>query len=359
MKSTTSTPGTQPRHPIGVVSRRTGLKPDLIRAWERRYGAVEPGRTDTRRRFYSDADIHRLLLLRQVVKTGRGIGQVAQLANEELEALIAEEPAAAGPGSGAPAPGEGWGGTASPATAANAANAADIAEPFLGTCLAAAQRLDVGELEMQLERASLVLSRVNLLERLLVPLMHRIGDLWQDGTLRPLHEHMASAVVRTFLGSMSTSYVPERNAPQLLVTTPARQHHELGALIVAATAAHEGWRVTYLGPNLPPEEIAAAAHQTGTRTIALSITYPPDDLMLPEELRKIRRLAGPGVEILAGGRSAPSYAAVLREIGARQADTLADLRRTLNELRHKTEAHPAADPVTDFPFFPSGGNGRG
>src|SRR5687768_1892912 len=132
MKSNTSTPGTQPRHPIGVVARRTGLKPDLIRAWERRYGAVEPGRTDTRRRFYSDADIHRLLLLRQVVKTGRGIGQVAQLSNEDLEALIAEEPVAASPGSGTPAgpsTGENWGGTATPASPV------DIAEPFLGACL--------------------------------------------------------------------------------------------------------------------------------------------------------------------------------------------------------------------------------
>src|SRR5437763_643334 len=76
------------RHPIGVVARRTGLKPDLIRAWERRYGAVEPGRSDTRRRFYSDADVERLLLLRRAVSTGRGISQVAGLSGEELESLV-------------------------------------------------------------------------------------------------------------------------------------------------------------------------------------------------------------------------------------------------------------------------------
>src|SRR6478672_11751863 len=82
-----------PRHPIGVVSRRTGLKQDLIRAWERRYCAVEPGRSETRRRFYSDDDIERLLLLRRVVSAGRAISQVAGLANEELQALIESEPA--------------------------------------------------------------------------------------------------------------------------------------------------------------------------------------------------------------------------------------------------------------------------
>src|SRR5947208_15218323 len=84
-----------PRHPIGVVARRTGLKPDLIRAWERRYGAVTPGRTETRRRFYSDEDIERLLLLRRAVNTGRGISQVAGLSDAELEALIEAEPAPA------------------------------------------------------------------------------------------------------------------------------------------------------------------------------------------------------------------------------------------------------------------------
>lgn len=336
-------PGNQPRHPIGVAARRTGLKPDLIRAWERRYGAVEPGRSDTRRRFYSDADIRRLLLLRQVVKTGRGIGQVAHLSNPELEALIAEEPGA--------------GLASSPSAATASAPAAEGAEPFLGACLEAARRLDVGDLERQLERASVAMSRLSLLEKLLVPLMHRIGDLWQDGTLRPIHEHMASSVVRTFLGNMSNAYLPEPGSPQIVVTTPARQLHELGALIVAATAAHEGWRVTYLGPNLPPEEIAAAVFQKGARAVALSVTYPPDDPRLPEELRRIRRLLGPEIEILVGGRSAEDYAAALHDIGAHTADSLADLRRALNELRRRAAEASSANvaPDGDYPF--QNGNG--
>src|SRR5215212_406517 len=118
-----------PRHPIGVVARRTGLKQDLIRAWERRYGAVEPGRTDTRRRFYSDADIERLLLLRRVVNTGRAIGQVAGLSNEELQALIDEEPAAP------PLPAR------RPLTPPLPGSVDETAESFLQLCLAAAQRL--------------------------------------------------------------------------------------------------------------------------------------------------------------------------------------------------------------------------
>jgi MerR family transcriptional regulator, light-induced transcriptional regulator len=318
-----------PRHPIGVVARRTGLKPDLIRAWERRYGAVAPGRTETRRRFYSDEDIERLLLLRRVVSSGRGISQVANLSNPELEALIEAEPP-------------------QPAAYAQAAPPVseeidEVAEAFLNRCLAAAQRLDARELELELDRASVLFSRTHLIERVLVPLMRRIGDLWHQGALRPIHEHMASSVVRSFLGGMSDAYHPEISAPHLVATTPARQRHELGALLAAATAAGEGWQVTYLGPDLPPEEIAAAALQKGARAVALGITYPPDDPMLVDDLRRLRRLLGPHILLIAGGRACPAYGAALQEIGALCMEDLAALRRELQALRDGAKASPARD----------------
>ena len=303
------------RHPIGVAARRTGLKPDLIRAWERRYGAVEPGRTDTRRRFYSDADIERLQLLRRVVGTGHGIGQVANLSNAELRALIDDDTAAHPPAAAELPPVHGG------------------AEPFLTLCVSAAQRLDVRDLELQLERASVAMSRSTLLEKLLVPLMQRIGDLWKRGEIRPFHEHMASAVVRTFLGNMRGAYHPGPSAPHLVVTTPPRQLHELGALIAAATAASEGWQVTYLGPNLPPEEIAAAGLQKEARAVALSLVYPPDDPLLIEDLRRLRRLLPETTVLIVGGRAAPAYAGVLQEVGAQYLDDMSAFRDKLEELR--------------------------
>jgi DNA-binding transcriptional MerR regulator/methylmalonyl-CoA mutase cobalamin-binding subunit len=320
MTVSNSTPDRTPRHPIGVVARRTGLKPDLIRAWERRYGAVEPGRSDTRRRFYSDADIERLLLLRRVANTGRAIGQVAGMSNEALQALLDEEPAPPPPSRRA-------------LVLAQLGDLDEATESILQLCLSAAQRLDVRELELQIERASVALSRTNLLEKLLVPLMQRIGDLWHEGTLRPIHEHMASSVVRSFLGGMRGAFHTDPTAPHLVVTTPARQHHELGALIAAATAAGEGWQVTYLGPDLPPEEIAAAALQNGARAVALGITYPPDDLLLVDELKKLRRLLGTGVAVIVGGRASAGYGAVLGEIGALRVEDLAHLREELTTLR--------------------------
>jgi DNA-binding transcriptional MerR regulator len=85
----------KPRHPIGVVSRRTGLGQDVIRAWERRYGVVAPRRTDTGRRLYTDEDVRHLLLLKRVVDGGRRISDVSALSAGELERLVSEDQAAA------------------------------------------------------------------------------------------------------------------------------------------------------------------------------------------------------------------------------------------------------------------------
>src|SRR5918999_1092269 len=75
-------------HPIGVVTRRTGLSPDLLRAWEKRYDVVKPARSGGGRRLYSDADIERLRLLYRATLAGRGIGQVATLSTPALAALV-------------------------------------------------------------------------------------------------------------------------------------------------------------------------------------------------------------------------------------------------------------------------------
>jgi methylmalonyl-CoA mutase cobalamin-binding subunit len=91
--------------------------------------------------------------------------------------------------------------------------------------------------------------------------------------------------------------------------------------------------VTYLGPDLPPEEIAAAALQNGARAVALSITYPPDDPALTDDLRRLRRLLGHQVMLFAGGRACPAYDAVLQEIGAVHMEDFAGLRRELHTLR--------------------------
>ncbi|MGD9051316.1 MAG: MerR family transcriptional regulator, partial [Desulfobacterales bacterium] len=84
-------------HPIGFVARQTGLSAHVIRAWEKRYGAVQPGRTSTGRRLYSNSDIQHLKLLQQAAGIGHRIAQLSELDDKTLLAIIANPIAGTGP----------------------------------------------------------------------------------------------------------------------------------------------------------------------------------------------------------------------------------------------------------------------
>jgi methanogenic corrinoid protein MtbC1 len=168
-----------------------------------------------------------------------------------------------------------------------------------------------------------------------MPLMETIGDRWSDGTLRVAHEHMATAVVRSFMGALKESRPASDSAPTIVVTTPAGQLHELGALMASVAAASDGWRVNYLGPNLPAEEIAAAARGSSAKVVALSIVHPADDPRLPQEIRALRRLMGDQISIVAGGAVVRAYEETLTEAGAALTPDIPSLRAHLESLRYR------------------------
>jgi DNA-binding transcriptional MerR regulator/methylmalonyl-CoA mutase cobalamin-binding subunit len=305
-------------HPIRVVARRTGLTTHVIRAWEKRYGAVEPKRTQTERRVYSLDDIERLTLLRRATLLGRSIGQIAKLTTPELRQLVEEDENAAAAIPAPPPPSE--------------AKARDSAH-LLASSLEAARRLDTSALERTLAEASVSLSRPALMEQLIVPLMHRLGDAWRDGTLRAAHEHLASAVVRSFFGTLNGAFPVSPTAPKIIVTTPSGQLHEIGALLAAATAASEGWRVTYLGPSLPADEIAGAARQANARAVALSVVIATEDFHIRTEIHRLAQLLEPGTAILVGGRGASGMRSALEAAGAHYLPDYATLRTKLEAIQ--------------------------
>jgi DNA-binding transcriptional MerR regulator/methylmalonyl-CoA mutase cobalamin-binding subunit len=307
-------------YPIRVVARRTGLKPDTIRVWEKRYGAVKPTRTSSRRRRYSEGDVERLRLLAQATRAGWRIGEVVALPHEELRRLIAEE------GRGASAA----------ETTPLAASPGD-ASATLEAALEAVRSLDGEALRRELEKAATELGRRRLLDELVGPLLEAVGDSWESGGLRTAHEHLATATVRSFLGALRGGrFGAGAKGPLLLASTPPGQLHEMGALLAAAAAEDEGWRVVYLGPNLPAEEIAMAAEQRSARVVALSLTHPSDDPEMGPELLRLRRILPSATALLIGGRAAPSYARAAEAAEVVVVDTLESLRERLRELRRPT-----------------------
>ncbi len=302
------------RHPIQVVAAQTGLTQHAIRAWERRYGAVQPARTPTNRRMYSDDDIARLRLLLRATQEGRSVGQVAQLPTDELRDLLRDVPRTV-------------------VARRNRIDGPPTPETFLANAVQAVEELNGEKLEAALAEAETSLSQVRVIEDVVLPLIEEVGDRWRIGTLRVAHEHLASSVVRGFLTTMRVGMRAPEHAPVVVFATPAAQWHELGALMAAAAAGLEGWRVTYLGPNLPAEEIAAAALTVDAKVVALSIVYPEDDPLLGHELRKLRKLLGPEVLILAGGRAASAYLPVLQQVDAVHTPDLKCLRQELLQAR--------------------------
>ena len=312
-----------PRHPLRVVVHRTGLSADLLRAWERRYGAVTPTRTAGGQRLYSDRDIERLRLLHRATVGGRAISQVAALPLAELEALVRDDEAA----QLLPRP------ERDVAAAARAA-----AEDFVGTCLSAIDRMDAPALEGTLKRAALALSATQLIDTVVAPLLARIGDRWQAGALRPAHEHLASAVIHRILSWVIETFEIPVAAPPIVVGTPAGQLHELGAMLAAATAAAEGWRVVYLGPNLPAEEIAAVARETHAHLVALSVIHPARDPHAAAQLQQLALALGPDVPLAVGGAAAVTYEPQLARVA--NARLLADLDAFRAFLRARARMPP-------------------
>jgi methanogenic corrinoid protein MtbC1 len=294
--------------------------------WERRYGAVHPSRNPTNRRLYSEFDIERLVWLRRALDVGRSIGQVASLPTEQLIELVRRDEQGLVP---------------APATALSPGGSVNL----LDACLSAVQGLDAEELEEVLRRARLHLSFRHVLDHVVAPLVERIGTLWREEIIRPVHEHLASSVIRTFLGSLERAFPAPGNAPRIVITTPRGQLHELGALLVAATAGSEGWRVTYLGPSLAADEIATATARRGARALALSLVYPCDDAELPGELVSLRAQVGREFPMLVGGRASDAYRTALEEIGAIVMQDLGSLRLCLERLRNSEISPPQSPPV--------------
>jgi MerR family transcriptional regulator, light-induced transcriptional regulator len=304
------------RHPIGVVSEQTGLSPDVIRVWERRYGVVSPERDEAGRRLYTDEDVARLRLLARATSGGRGIGQVADLGLAELEELVRSDEA-------------GRRGLARRSAPVSSGAAERVAERVVERALARTRALDRGGLEWELRRAATALDLGTFLEGVVASLFVRIGDEWHGGRLSVAQEHLAStaaaAVLGGLVGQAATGVGPD--APGLVVATPAGDRHEIGALLVAAEAVTRGWRVTYLGADLPAAEIVRATRDTGARCVALSLIHGANGGSAGE-VAAVRAGLPEGVDVVVGGAGSTAAGGLA---GVRRLEGLTELRSYLAE----------------------------
>lgn len=271
------------QYSMKAASRLTGLTPDAIRAWERRYGAVTPQR-DKGRRLYSGADIERLSLLKRASDLGHAIGRLASLANAELSALI-EEGEEKRPG-------------------------AERSEAVLANLLGAIEARDFDGFERSLGWVAATVAPRDLITRVIGPLLTEVGDRWHSGRMSIADEHAVSGIVRNFMGSVIRLYPRRFDGGGVVFATVSGERHEFGILMLHLFTASEGAPSTYLGPDLPAEEIARAAREVQCRLVALSAVNAPGEAQL-DEYERLCALIGESAEIVIGGSAAAAVVEAL------------------------------------------------
>jgi MerR family transcriptional regulator, light-induced transcriptional regulator len=275
----------EPRYRIGTVARLAGISTHVLRVWERRYGVPTPNRSEGGARLYSDAEVDRLRLLKRAVDRGHAIGQIAALGPAELERLVGPNSVAAG--------------------------RAETAGELLVEFVQAVTSFDSAQAERLLERARVLLSARELVLEVLAPLLTRIGEAWASGELCTASEHVASTLVREQASRLLRQLPTESGAELLLVSTPATELHELGALLAAVVAKIHGYDVLYLGPNLPATEIALAARVALADLVAISIvSLKPRAAAI--EVKALMAALPDGVDLLLGGAQASAVNGIAR-----------------------------------------------
>ena len=321
---------------IQAVAERTGLTPHVIRAWERRYRAIEPERSAGKQRLYSEAEIERLAMLSRAVRSGHSIGKIATLPDRGI-ARDDREPARRRARREEPRP------------------ATIPLRPFAPRRSPPPRASTAPRSRTRCAARCVALGNQGLLRLAIGPLAQEIGERWRTGELTAAHEHFFTASVKVFLGDLTRQFATPLNAPRIIVSTPTGQLHELGAVMAAATAANLGWRAIYLGPSLPAHEIAGAALRNEAAAVALSIVYPEDDPNLAAGTHRPRAPA-PGEH--AHPRRRPRRARLLRDARPHRRALRGQHRGIRRSTRHFTPCSDTENGCLMRDLQPWGGDVR-
>ena len=210
-----------------------------MRAWERRYRAVEPLRTPGGTRRYRESDVARLRRLRAAVQAGHAISEVANASDPELDQRLRLSPA-------------------SPT-------------PSLAPLLEAIEGLDGPGVERLLGTQLAALGGARFVRSVASPLLHAIGTRWEAGRLCIASEHLASSILRSMLGAALRTTTAGMKAPPVLFTTLPGEAHELGSLMAAVVSADAGGHPVFVGGNLPVSDIVDAAETLGAAAVAVGV----------------------------------------------------------------------------------------
>jgi DNA-binding transcriptional MerR regulator len=244
---------------VGELSRRSGVSTDLLRAWERRYGLLQPTRSAGGLRLYSASDLERVQLMKRHLAEGLAAAEAAALA-------LSDDPAS---------------GTARPGSSFNPADLrSELAE--------ALESFDEPRAQAALDQLLATATIGSLLRDVILPYLHELGARWERGEISVAQEHFASGVLRGRLLGLGRGWGLGMGSLAVLACLPGEQH-DIGLISFGLALRAHGWRIVYLGPDCPVENVAEAARQVEARLVVLSaVSADRVELVLPE-LEKLAR----------------------------------------------------------------------
>jgi methanogenic corrinoid protein MtbC1 len=289
-------------HRIHRVAKLTGLSKDVIRVWERRYGLVIPSRSSNRYREYSDEEVALLRFVKAQMEQGATIGSLAVEGHESLVARMR---------------------IATPVSAEDQKPHERLLDDLMGSL----DPLDKAGFERRLNGAVAVIPFEEAVQRILLPLQRRIGELWHQGLLDIGVEHYVTKIVQQKLFSVMNQLPVNESGPRVLIACPEGETHEIGAQAVAYIAATKGCHVYYLGPNLPISDLVTFCEKIKPDLVLLSLTEVKPEATALQQLKDLEQLATRW-SVAVGGQGA-------RALGDRLRDSKIELLDDLTALHSR------------------------
>jgi MerR family transcriptional regulator, light-induced transcriptional regulator len=252
---------------IGELAKRTGVSPELLRAWEQRYGLLQPTRTAGGFRLYSAADEARVQRMQSLVSGGLAAAQAARLILSDGEPV--------------------------PPTVSTSAT---ILEDAAGNLTASLDGLDEQAANTALDRLFSAYTVEMVLQDVVLPYLHRLGERWEAGEISVAQEHFASNLVRGRLLGLAQGWGQGHGPGAVLACLPG-EHHELGLLVFGVALRRRGWRITYLGTDSPIGAVADIARSVRPAVVVL-LSMNPDNFL--DHARQIEQLANQVPVVIAG-----------------------------------------------------------
>ncbi len=281
---------------IGAVARATGLSPDTLRVWQKRYGFPVPQRKGSGHRLYSSSDLRRLRRISEALARGHRPGHVVTLSPPRLEALLQQTSPS----------------VTSAAHPAPIAAMMSLVRDHAGAELAEALLAEAGRL-----------GPFGFLRDCVAPLIEAVGDAWSRGELGVAHEHLFSERLSDVLRALRLPFEGGPGGPRIVLAAFPGETHGLGLQIAALLAAVARLQPHVLGTDTPVSEIVAAVRARRPAAVGISISVSTGGATSRDRLAELRRAVPAPIPILVGGAGArrsrpPGGCVILDDLGGMQ-----------------------------------------